>query len=158
MDPKTRALAIALCAALTAGLAAARLEAESAPPAVLDAQLDGRLHLPLAALAERAPLAPSEDFRVALVGRDAHTSHHVVSIRNAETPHRHDHHDLLVVVLRGHGRMRLGDQTQPVGEGSVLYVPRGTVHAFANASEAPAVAYAVYTPPFDGEDRVEVAD
>ncbi len=61
-----------------------------------------------------------------------------------------------MVIARGFGTMRIGDQTQPVGEGSVLYVPRGTVHAFANQSGAPSVAYVVYTPPFDGKDRVEV--
>jgi mannose-6-phosphate isomerase-like protein (cupin superfamily) len=35
-------------------------------------------------------------------------------------------------------------------------VPRGATHAFRNESEAPAVAYVVYTPPFDGKDRVAV--
>ena len=32
----------------------------------------------------------------------------------------------------------------------------GEVHAFVNASDAPAKAYAVYVPPFDGDDRVLV--
>ena len=31
-----------------------------------------------------------------------------------------------------------------------------TVHAFANRSGEPSVAYVVYSPPFDGKDRVEV--
>ena len=60
------------------------------------------------------------------------------------------------VVLRGHGRMRLGAEQRPVGEGSILYVPRGAVHAFHNDSPEPAVAYAVYVPAFDGRDRVDV--
>ena len=54
--------------------------------------------------------------------------------------------------------MRLGNEERPVGEGSILYVPRGTVHAFRNAAEQPAVAYAVYAPAFDGQDRVEVSE
>jgi mannose-6-phosphate isomerase-like protein (cupin superfamily) len=49
--------------------------------------------------------------------------------------------------------MRIGDEERPVGEGSILYVPRGTVHAFQNDSEEPAAAYVVYVPTFDGEDR-----
>jgi mannose-6-phosphate isomerase-like protein (cupin superfamily) len=49
----------------------------------------------------------------------------------------------------------VGDAVHPVGEGSILYVPRGTVHAFANESGEPAIAYAVYTPAFDGKDRKE---
>lgn len=88
------------------------------------------------------------------MARDRHTSHHVVWIRTQEVPHRHDRHDLWVVIVRGHGTMRLGDEERAVGEGSVLYVPRGTVHAFRNLSSAAAAAYAVYAPPFDGKDRV----
>ena len=132
--------------------------APAAPPVpTVDALLGAqRVRIPLAVLADRAPLAAGEDFRVVELGRDASTSHHVVAIRTAETPHRHDRHDLLVMVVRGYGSMRIGDATLPVGEGSLLYVPRGAVHAFTNESGAPSVAYAIYTPPFDGADRVEV--
>ena len=90
------------------------------------------------------------------VGRDAHSSQHVVWIVDREIPHRHDTHDLVVVMLKGSGTMRLGAELRPVGEGSILYVPRGTPHAFANESGAPALAYAFYFPPFDGKDRVTV--
>ena len=80
------------------------------PAATVDALLGGeRVRIPLAALAERAPLAPEQEFRVVEVGRDAATSHHVVAIRTAETPHRHDRHELLVMIVRGHGTMRIGD-------------------------------------------------
>ena len=121
---------------------------------VLDALLPaGRMHEPLEALAGTETLAPDEGFRVVELGRDERSSHHVVWIRDREEPHRHDRHDLLVVILRGHGTMRLGDETRPVGEGSILYVPRGTPHAFRNAAAEPAAAYAVYLPAFDGKDR-----
>jgi mannose-6-phosphate isomerase-like protein (cupin superfamily) len=124
---------------------------------VLDAGLPGgRRTEALASLASSRPLAPDEDFRVSELGRDAHSSQHLVWIRDREKPHRHDRHDLFVVILRGHGGMRLGDEERPVGEGSILYVPRGAVHAFRNGSGDVAVAYAVYAPPFDGRDRVEV--
>ncbi len=55
-------------------------------------------------------------------------------------------------LLEGHGVMRLGDE----GQGSILWVPKGNVHTFRNESRAPAIAYAVYVPAFDGEDRVVV--
>jgi mannose-6-phosphate isomerase-like protein (cupin superfamily) len=125
------------------------------PPAVLDALFDGeRRNESLSSLAEKIELTPGEEFRVDEIARDAHTSHHLVAIRDAEVPHRHDRHDLWVVLLRGSGTMLLGTDVRTVGKGSILYVPRGTLHAFNNAGDAPAVAYAVYTPPFDGEDRV----
>ena len=122
---------------------------------VLDALWPGgRTTVELAELAARAPLAAGEDFRAVEVARDGATSHHVVSIRHEEVPHRHDHHDLLVVLLKGYGTMRLGDDVRAIGEHSVLYIPRGTLHTFANHSHEPAVAFAVYLPAFDGKDRV----
>jgi len=148
---------LAVAAAAAGFWLASSVTAADAPPAVLDALFpNGRETVPLAALAERVTLAPGEDFRVIELARDANTSQHLVAIQGAEIPHRHDRHDLLVVMLRGHGRMRLGAEQRPVGEGSILYVPRGAVHAFRNESPEPAVAYAIYVPAFDGKDRVEV--
>jgi mannose-6-phosphate isomerase-like protein (cupin superfamily) len=127
------------------------------PPAVLDALFpDGRRTLRLEELAGRVALEPGEDVHLIEIGRDRGSSHHVVAIRDREVPHRHDRHDLVVVMVRGHGSMLLGDEERPVGVGSILYVPRGTVHAFRNAADEPAVAYAVYAPAFDGKDRVIV--
>lgn len=141
--------------ALTALGAPFLLGAEAEPPAVLDARFgEQRSTIALEALETRALLGPGENQRIVEIGRDDHTSHHVVSIRDRETPHRHDRHDLTVVILEGWGTMRLGDEERRVGQGSILYVPRGTVHAFRNLSDAPAVAYAIYSPAFDGKDRV----
>jgi len=140
-----------------AGLLAAASPASGPTPPTLDALFPpGRITLPLDALASKYPLERGKDFQVFEVGRDAHASHHVVWIVDREIPHRHDTHDLVVVMLRGYGSMRLGAETRPVGPNSVLYVPRGTPHAFTNASGEPALAYAVYTPAFDGKDRVPV--
>ncbi len=147
----------ASCAIALAVAALAAAPPQSPAPATLDALFpSGRLSLPLAALAEKYPLAPGKEFQVSEVGRDAGSSQHVVWIVDREIPHRHDTHDLFVVMVKGSGTMRLGAETRPVGEGSILYVPRGTPHAFANTSGAPAFAYAVYFPPFDGKDRVTV--
>lgn len=146
------AVALAVCA----GCASSTPQDATPEPPVLDALLGPRLVVPLEELALRVPLAPDQDFRVALLGRSEHTSHHVGAIRSAEPPHRHDRHDLLVLLVRGHGTQRVGDETRPVGEGSVLFVPRGVVHAFSNTGPEPAIAYLVYSPPFDGADRVLV--
>ena len=151
---------IALGLLVAFGVGVAAHAAQTPPPAVFDALLgDERMTVALEALETRAVLGAGESQRVVEVGRDGASSHHVVAIRDREVPHRHDRHDLLVVMLEGHGAMRamrLGDEEKPVGQGSILWVPRGTVHAFRNTSGAPAVAYAVYLPPFDGTDRVTV--
>ena len=128
---------------------AAGVHAHDGPAPAIDALLGGsRVSI---------PLADGQDFRAEELGRSESTSHHVAAIRSAEPLHRHDQHDLLVVLVRGHGTQRIGDETGPVGEGSVIFVPRGVPHAFTNAGPEPAVAYVVYAPPFDGKDRVQVA-
>ena len=147
-----RALPCALALSLLLVAAAPATDPAPTVDALLGAE---RVRIPLAALADRVPLAADQDFRVVELGRDTGTSHHLVAIRTAETPHRHDRHDLFVVVVRGHGKMRIGGEALPIGPGSVVYVPRGAVHAFTNESAAPAVSYAIYSPPFDGKDRVE---
>jgi mannose-6-phosphate isomerase-like protein (cupin superfamily) len=145
-----RRLAFALACGFAFPVAARTADA---PAPVVDALFpQGRLTRALAEL-DAEPLAPDEGFRIRELGRDAHTSHHLVWIRDREVPHRHDRHDLFVVMLRGFGTMRLGAEERPVGEGSILYVPRGTPHAFRNASDGAALAYAVYAPAFDGSDR-----
>ena len=40
--------------------------------------------------------------------------------------------------------------------GDVAVVPRGTPHYFVNTGSAPAAAFAVFTPPYDGQDQVRV--
>ncbi len=150
-------LRITIVCALAAAALVAVSPAPGPTPPTLDALFpSGRVTLELAQLAARYPLETDKDFQVAEVGRDAHSSHHVVWIVDREAPHRHDTHDLVVVMLRGFGTMRLGADTQPVGPSSILYVPRGTPHAFSNESGEPALAYAVYSPAFDGKDRVPV--
>lgn len=78
------------------------------------------------------------------------SSHHIVALLGAEPPHRHDTHDLLVVVLEGEGEMVIGDATRPIGQHSIVYVPRHTAHSMHNTEQTPFMGYAVFTPPFDG--------
>lgn len=153
--PLAHVLLLAICAATLVSPAPA--PAADPPAAVFDVLLGGeRRTEPLAELAQKVRLLPLQPARAVEIGRDDRTSHHAVAIRGAEDPHRHDHHDLIVVIAKGWGTMRLGDEERAVGEGSVLYVPRGTPHAFRNTSGRPALAYAIYSPAFDGRDRVPV--
>jgi mannose-6-phosphate isomerase-like protein (cupin superfamily) len=149
-------LLAAAAAAAGLWLASGGLAAD-APPAMLDALYpSGRLTAPLASLPDRVKLAPAESFRVVELARDTGTSQQLVAIRGSESPHRHDRHDLLVVMLRGQGVMRIGSEERSVGDGSILYIPRGAIHAFRNESPEPALAFTVYVPPFDGRDRIDV--
>jgi mannose-6-phosphate isomerase-like protein (cupin superfamily) len=144
---------------MRSALLAVLLGLAAAPAAPLPGGLDalfptGRVSKPLESLLTEHPLEAGKTFQVTEIGRDTASSHHLVWIVDKEQPHRHDGHDLFVVMLRGHGTFRMGGETRPLSEGSIVYVPHGTVHAFTNLSGAPAASYAIYFPPFDGKDRV----
>ncbi len=149
MKRRVRYLGLAL------GLAGLALSSCAKPPvAVFDAFLpEGRRTEPLSALVDQ-PLEPDQYVRFTEIGRDEHSSHHLIWVRIGGVLHRHDHHDLNAVLLRGFGRLQLGDEEREVGPGSIIYAPRGVPHVFSNRSNEPAVAYFVFTPPYDGVDRV----
>jgi mannose-6-phosphate isomerase-like protein (cupin superfamily) len=102
--------------------------------------------------------AEPDNIRIATLATTPANSIHLVQIRNAEPLHIHARHDLTVFLQQGHGMMRLADRTFPIAAGDVLLIPAGTPHAFENRGRKPARAVAVFTPPFDGQDTVPVAE
>jgi mannose-6-phosphate isomerase-like protein (cupin superfamily) len=88
------------------------------------------------------------------VGRTPAASHHVVQVRGSESPHVHRAHDVTVIVLRGEGVLTLGARQLSVRAGDVMLIPRATPHFFRNTGRAPAVAFAIFSPAFDGADSI----
>lgn len=99
------------------------------------------------------PLAAGQKMRMDEVSRDATASVHILQLRGEVAPNVHDHHEEMVFLWRGAGRLRFGDETTPMKAGSLARIPRGVVHGFVAEGEEPAVAVIVFTPPFDGKDR-----
>jgi mannose-6-phosphate isomerase-like protein (cupin superfamily) len=103
------------------------------------------------------PLAVTANIRVTTLGRGRTVSHHVVQIRDRESPHIHKEHDLTVTVLRGQGYLMLGTRRIDLTVGDVVFIPEGAAHYFVNTDSQPAVALAVFSPPFDGKDNIQAA-
>ncbi len=102
------------------------------------------------------PLSATQNIRVATLGRGKEISHHVVQVRNQESPHFHKEHDLTVVVLRGGGYLMFDKERVELAVGDVLFIPRGVAHYFVNTFSQPSVALAIFSPPFDGKDTIPV--
>ena len=98
------------------------------------------------------PLAPGENIKVVTLGQGPAASHHVVQIRDRETPHLHQTHDATVMMLKGQGFLMLEQRRIDLTAGDVVYIPRGAAHYFTNTAREPTVAFATYTPAFDGKD------
>jgi mannose-6-phosphate isomerase-like protein (cupin superfamily) len=105
-------------------------------------------------LLRRHRLPPNQNIRVTDLGRSDSISHHLVQIRVGEIMHIHRHHDLTVLLYRGHGVITVGTNTFPVRAKDVVFIPRGAPHAFTNRGRQPAVAIVVFSPAFDGKDTI----
>lgn len=60
--------------------------------------------------------------------------------------HRHAQHDEGFYVVSGTVRFTVGDQDHDVGPGTLVMVPPGAPHTFANISDQPAVLLTTFTP------------
>ena len=76
----------------------------------------------------------------------------VASARKKITARSHDNHDLVLYVHRGTARFHVGDRDWIANTGDVIYVPRGAVYSAESSSDRSFNYFAVYHPPFDGED------
>jgi mannose-6-phosphate isomerase-like protein (cupin superfamily) len=60
--------------------------------------------------------------------------------------HRHAQHDEGFYVVSGTARFTVGDQSYDVGPGTLVMVPPGAPHTFANPSDEPTVLLNTFTP------------
>ncbi|MEU6387989.1 cupin domain-containing protein [Streptomyces sp. NPDC046939] len=67
---------------------------------------------------------------------------------HAEGPpqHRHARHDEGFYILSGTVRFTVGDEDHDAGAGTLVMVPPGVPHTFANPADEPAVMLSTFTP------------
>jgi quercetin dioxygenase-like cupin family protein len=92
------------------------------------------------------PVAPRR------IGGDEHHTEFLIHLGTAEKPHTHDQHDLAVTLISGGGRIHIGDTVTEMRPGDVMRIPRGVPHWAENTAPGGSVAYAVFTPAYDGTD------
>jgi mannose-6-phosphate isomerase-like protein (cupin superfamily) len=102
------------------------------------------------------PLGASENIKITTLGQGQGVSHHVVQVRDREKPHMHKIHDGTVVMVKGRGYLMMDNRRIDLSTGDIVYIPRGVVHYFVNTAGEPAVAFVIFSPPFDGKDTVPV--
>jgi mannose-6-phosphate isomerase-like protein (cupin superfamily) len=102
------------------------------------------------------PLGASENIKITTLGQGQGVSHHVVQVREREKPHMHKMHDGTVVMVKGRGYLMMDNRRIDLSAGDIVYIPRGAVHYFVNTAGEPAVAFVVFSPPFDGKDTVPI--
>jgi mannose-6-phosphate isomerase-like protein (cupin superfamily) len=102
------------------------------------------------------PLGANENIKVTTVAQGESVSHHIVQIRDRESPHIHKIHDGTVVMMRGRGYLMMENRRMDLSVGDVVYIPRGVLHYYVNSASEPTVAFVIFSPPFDGKDTIPV--
>ncbi len=110
----------------------------------------------LAKVVAENPLGPNENIKLTTFGQSQSASHHVVQIRERESPHMHKVHDVTVMIVRGRGYLIMDTRRINLTAGDITHIPRGVPHYYVNTDLEPSVAFVIYAPPFDGKDNVPV--
>lgn len=66
-----------------------------------------------------------------------------------DTLHTQPNHDEIVMVVEGEADFRVGEETQRVGPGDLVFIPRNTVHGPIVANGKRFAAISVFAPYFD---------
>ena len=72
----------------------------------------------------------------------------------AVTPHHHRELEEIYYLISGNGVMTVGNESQEVGAGDAVYVPRGQRHTLKNTGSQPIRLLLVCGPAFSYEDEV----
>lgn len=129
---------------LLAGASAAWAQTGTPGPGVYD----------IDSLLNEHQLVKGQAFRSDVIAWDSTSSVHLTQVETVVEMHHHAAHDENVWIVRGSGRLTLGDRKIKVKAGQMVHVPRGTPHAFHNMGSNPAVVISVFSPGFDGKDRI----
>lgn len=81
----------------------------------------------------------------------------IINTSKSVPAHYHAKHDETVILVRGSGVMRLGDKEHAVRAGDLMFIPQGTPHAFTPQGDD-VVAVSVFSPKFDGKDRIIIGE
>ncbi|MBP0451106.1 cupin domain-containing protein [Kitasatospora sp. RG8] len=91
--------------------------------------------------------------RMRVLEDGSHTGHRLAIAESVLAPHtqgppqhRHARHDEGFYILSGTVRFTVGDEDHDATAGTLVMVPPGTPHTFANVSDQPAVMLSTFTP------------
>jgi mannose-6-phosphate isomerase-like protein (cupin superfamily) len=101
-------------------------------------------------------LGPNENVKLITLGQGQGASHHMVQIRDRESPHMHKAHDATVIMVRGRGYLVMDGRSITLAAGDIAHIPRGIPHYYVNTDLKPTVALVIFAPPFDGKDNIPV--
>ena len=69
--------------------------------------------------------------------------------RSEQNLHAHPDAEQVYVIVAGRGLMHVADEEQEVGPGTLIFIPKGSLHAIRNVGSEKLVYVSATSPPFD---------
>lgn len=104
-------------------------------------------------LNEKAVPDSLENIKVEKLAGDSLVSSFLIWIKVGVAAHFHADHSEHVMMLEGEGTLTLNGKHYDLKKGDMVFIPKGTVHSFANTTDTPAKILSIQAPQFDGTDR-----
>jgi mannose-6-phosphate isomerase-like protein (cupin superfamily) len=127
-----------------------------APVAVAEVEEGGVVDV--FAVLQKDKVDPGQPFKSTPLLRGPNCSLNLAQLLTAVKSHYHRDRDEVVYLIRGHGLLVMAGKEYEVRPGHAYLVPKGTIHSFVNLGPDAAVVLSVFSPPFDGRDRIFVED
>lgn len=106
----------------------------------------------------KSPVFAAPDIEITELSRTDTQSTHRVRVYAQEKPHFHATHDSSVVVEKGGGVLYMNGIAYHLKPGDHIQIPREVPHYFVHQSSEPYTeALVVFTPAFDGKDRILIS-
>jgi quercetin dioxygenase-like cupin family protein len=105
---------------------------------------------------KRTPIEAKTGGALTPVLQGEHATVNVWQLTAKIPAHFHRAHEEIVIVEEGEGTVRLGSETRRLKKGDVLLIPANVVHEVIATGNRPFRGISVFSPQFDGTDRVFV--
>ncbi len=109
---------------------------------------------------KEAKFHPEIGIAISKLAESENVSIHVIIINPGVKlkDHYHKFREEVYVILKGKGRIRIGDEYIDVTEGDVVLIPKGTIHSITNVGDDLLISLFMSTPPFDPEHDRYIVD
>jgi mannose-6-phosphate isomerase-like protein (cupin superfamily) len=108
--------------------------------------------------AKENPIDPMVGFltRNAAMGRNGSVNLTQIEPGKHFGAHYHRERDEIDYIVKGQANMTIAGQTHLVKAGDLIYIPPMTVHDFAGVGDDNLELICIFSPPYDGKDRIYV--
>ena len=110
--------------------------------------------------AKENPVDPMIGFltRNAALGKNASINVTQIEPGKSFGAHYHRYRDEIDYIVNGQANMTIAGKTHLAKAGDLIYIPPMTIHDFTGIGDENMALICIFTPPYDGKDRIYVGD